>query len=162
MTDIPNTEYITINKDGVFVGGKPATTYHRIQIKNIDEIKVHFADIQKKCPEIEELHVGAFETRGKYKKPGTPSGNFGPNAWVRAKLFDGRVGPWVFNGTHSSASGCARYCASHCGYNVRYNSDMRFSGLLKFAQTAEEYETIRVIEDGIYRITIEKLIQNQK
>ena len=27
MTDISNTEYITINKDGIFVGGKPATTY---------------------------------------------------------------------------------------------------------------------------------------
>lgn len=27
MSNIPNTEYITINKDGIFVGGKPAVYY---------------------------------------------------------------------------------------------------------------------------------------
>ena len=27
MADIPNTRYITVNKDGIFVGAKPARAY---------------------------------------------------------------------------------------------------------------------------------------
>ena len=155
MSEIPNTKYITINKDGVFVVDKPATCYRGKQIIAMDDIKENFVAIQKQNPNVQELHVGAFETEGKYSKPSTPSGKFGRNAWCRVKLFDGRLGPWVFHYTYSSASGCARFCAYNCGHDVRYDSGMR-SALLTFA--TKEYET----KDGIYKITIEKLVQKQK
>jgi len=58
MTDIQNTEYITINKDGVFVGGKPATTYHGERIYALDDIRADFAEIQRQNIKIEEFHVG--------------------------------------------------------------------------------------------------------
>jgi len=158
MSDIPNTEYITINKDGIFVGGKPATHYHGVEILFIDETKILFAKIQKKHPEISELHVGAFETSGAYAKPGNPSGKFGPNSWCRVKLQDGRLGPWVFAGTFILASDCASYCASDCGYYVYSYSGMR-SALLGFAK---QYETVNIIESRNYKITIEKLKENTK
>ena len=145
MSEIPNTKYITINKDGLFVVDKPATCYRGKQIIAMDDIKENFVAIQKQNPNAE----------GKYSKPSTPSGKFGRNAWCRVKLFDGRLGPWVFHYTYSSASECAGHCAANCGYSVRSYSGMR-SALLTFA--TKEYET----KDGIYKITIEKLVQKQK
>lgn len=122
MSDVPNTRYITINKDGIFVGGKPATTYRGVEIKFIDDIKESFANTQSRNPKVQELHVGAFDTKGKCSEPGIPSGKFGSNAWGRAKLFNGRTGPWVFLDSFSSASVCANYCAYNCGYRIRSNS----------------------------------------
>ena len=122
MTDIPNTEYITINKDGVFVGGKPATIYRGENIKFIHDIKANFVAMQKQNPEVQELYAGAFETKGEYAKPGIPSGKFGPYAWYRAKLSDGRLGPWVFSHTNIPACDCAKYCAYNCGNYVRLST----------------------------------------
>ena len=158
MSDIPNTEYITINKDGIFVGGKPATIYRGEKIVDVDNVKNNFVNIQKNYPQIAELHVGAFATSGKFTKPGNPSGKFGLNEWCRVKLQDGRVGSWVFYRTYSSASLCAYYCARDCGIYVRIDSDLR-SVLLSFAK---QYETINIIESRNYRITIEKLKEHTK
>ena len=170
MSDIPNTKYITINKDGIFVGGKPATHYRGVEILFIDATKILFAKIQKKHPEISELHVGAFETSGAYAKPGNPSGKFGRHAWCRAKSKDGKLSSWVFRYTYGSASVCANDCAYHCGFYVQNNSVMR-SALLDFVKTGkvnsenkekEQYETVNVIKGRKYRITIEKLKENTK
>lgn len=125
MTDIPNTEYITINKDGIFVGGKPATTYHGEKIWDIYEVKRAFAWMQEQNPEIEEFHIGAFATRGEYAEVGNPSGKFGPNAWCRVKFKNGKLGDWVFSNTLSSAARCARDCARHCAYVVRVYASFR-------------------------------------
>ena len=133
MSEIPNTEYITINKDGVFVGSKHATRYRGSLICNVCSIKENFRNIQHQNPEIQELHVGAFETKGEHAQPGNPSGKFGSNAWCRVKLFNGRIGAWVFDHTYSSASACAGRCAYYCGYHVRPYSAMR-SGLLNFTK----------------------------
>ena len=54
MSDIPNTRYITINKNGIFVGGKPATTYRGVEIKFIDDIKESFANTQSRNPKVQE------------------------------------------------------------------------------------------------------------
>lgn len=125
MTDIKNTEYITVNKDGIFVGGKPATTYHGEKIWNIEFVKEIFAWMQEQNSEIEEFHIGAFATRGKYANVGNPSGEFGPNAWCRVKKKGSSRAPWVFNNTYGSAAYCAYRCAPNCAANVREYADFR-------------------------------------
>ena len=132
MTDIPNTEYITINKDGIFVGGKPATHYRGEEIYDIRYIKRRFSDIQKLNPDVAELHVLSSETFGKYAKVGNPSGSHSRNAWCRVKFNDGRIASWVFGHTYSSAVSCAGYCAYNCAYFVRESADFR-SAVLGFA-----------------------------
>ena len=43
MTEqITNKDYITINRDGVFVDGKPATKYHGKEIAKLEQIKQVF------------------------------------------------------------------------------------------------------------------------
>lgn len=58
MADISNAEYITINGNGIFVGGKPAMTYHGERIYALDDIRADFAEIQRQNIKIEEFHVG--------------------------------------------------------------------------------------------------------
>ncbi len=125
MANIPNTEYITVNANGIFVGGKPATTYRGEKIWDIDFVKSVFARMQEQNPNLEEFHIGAFETRGEYAKPGNPDGAFGPNAWCRVKYKNGNLGACVFIATYSSAADCAYYCAYHCASNVRYYTSFR-------------------------------------
>ena len=170
MTGIPDTEYITINKDGFFVGGKPVGLYHGERINYIHFVKENFTETQNKNPEIKELHVGTFACKGEYLQIGNPTKEFGPNVWCRVKLSDGRLGPWVFCATSSSTSDCVNNCADHCAYLARYEPAM-LSALLNFVETdkintenieTEQYETISVIKDGIYRLTIEKILQRTK
>ena len=49
MTDIPNTEYITIKSDGIFVGGKRATHYRGVEIGYRKSIKKNFQTIQNQA-----------------------------------------------------------------------------------------------------------------
>lgn len=130
MNDIPNTEFITVKRDdkgrvGVFVGGKPATHYRGEKIWNIEYVKETFAWMQEQNPEIEEFHIGAFATRGKYAEVGNPSGEFGPNAWCRVKKKGSSSAPWVFFNPYGSAANCAYYCASSCASFVRVNASFR-------------------------------------
>ena len=125
MSDIKNTQYITINQDGIFVGGKPATTYLGEKICKIDFVKWIFAWMQEQNPNITEFHIGAFETRGEQAKPGNPNGVFGPNAWCRVKYKNGNLGAWVFINSYSSADYCAYYCAGGCADYVRRYASFR-------------------------------------
>lgn len=119
MTDIPNTEYITINKDGIFVGGKPTTKYRGETIRYSNVMRVSFADIQRLNKNVAELHVLSSETFGEYTKVGNPSGNHGRTAWCRVKFENGNLGAWVFLDAHGSAANCAYYCAIRCAYGIR-------------------------------------------
>ena len=92
MANIPNTEYITINKDGVFVGEKPATKYRGEDICWLLGLQKKFADIQRLNKNVAELHVLSSETCGESAKPGNPSGKHGLNAWCRVKFENGCVG----------------------------------------------------------------------
>ena len=165
MTDISNTEYITINKDGIFVGGKPATKYCEEKIDFVNAIKTNFAEIQRQNKNVQELHIGAFETKGKFANSGTPSGVSGRYAWCRVKLFDGRLGNWVYQSAYGSVADCMNGCAHLCSSCVRYSAVMR-SAVLDFTKNIntenkqkEKYETISVVEKGFYRITIERIKQ---
>jgi len=111
MTDIPNTEYITIDKDSIFVGGVHATHYRGAKIAHIDKLKEFFNNMHQSYPAIRELHVGSFDTRGKYPEYGNPSGKPGLKTWARVMFSNGKVGKWVFvRGTPPSL--CAYFCTS--------------------------------------------------
>ena len=124
MADIvPNTEYITINKGGVFVGWrlvvlKPATTYRGVNICEIDNVKATFAWIQEHNKNITELHVLSSKTWGEFAKVGNPSREHGGNAWCRVKYNDGKLGDWVF-----CSRSCANLCALNCARNLRAYDD---------------------------------------
>lgn len=134
MFDIPNTQYITINRNGVFVGGKTSKYYRGKDIECIDAVKVFFARIQRENPEIKEMHVGAFALNKTTTKYGVvASGAVGPNMWGRVKLSDGRLGPWVFGYTYDSASICASKCAADFVEDVCHDFDMR-SAMLNTVQ----------------------------
>ncbi len=130
MTEIPNDRYITVKRDEkgeivVLVGDKLAKTYHGEKIWYIEYVEEIFAWMQEQNPEIEEFHIGAFATRGKYAEVGNPSGEFGPNAWCRVKKKGSSWAPWVFYRTYGSAVYCAGRCASNCANSVRDNASFR-------------------------------------
>ncbi len=129
MTDIPNTEYITVNKDGIFVGGKPATTYRGEEIRYSNVVRKSFADIQRLNKNVAELHVSSSETFGEYAEPGNPSGIHGRNAWCRVKFNDGYVASWVFRYTYSSVARCALNCAYDCAHDIRELAPFRLAVL---------------------------------
>ena len=95
MPDIPNTEYITINTNGIFVGGQPATTYRGVAIGMPENIRKHFQTIQKQYPNIKEMRFLTSKTMGNCYKAGTPVAKRGDNLWARVAFNDGYVAPWV-------------------------------------------------------------------
>ena len=122
MTDIPNTEYITINKDGIFVGGKRAKTYRGVRIDYMGDVRKLFADIQKINPNVAELHALSSKTCGQFAVPGYPSGEHGIYAWCRVKFNDGKTTSWVFRNAYAAAVTCAAYCAFVCAHCIRVDA----------------------------------------
>ena len=63
MTDIPNTEYLTLKKDKyrnfkILIGNKPTTIYRGQEINKMDWIEQYFNDFWGRYyPYIKELHV---------------------------------------------------------------------------------------------------------
>lgn len=115
MTDIPNTQYITINKDGIFVGGKPAVYYRMRKILyNTIYTRLTFDLIQKQHPEIIEIDVMSSKTYGEDTEILNPSEKHGPNAWCRIKFNDGHVGSWEYFCNFGKPSLCARLCLDRC------------------------------------------------
>ena len=114
MADIPNTEYITVNANGIFVGGKPATHYRGVSIYDTTYVKDVFAWIQKQNPNITELHVLSSETSGYFATVGNPSSTHGRYVWCRVKNNDGKLGGWVFYYAYRFAPYCAHKCARNC------------------------------------------------
>ena len=103
MTHIPNTEYITINTNGIFVCGKPTATYRGTVIGFPESIQKNFQNIQKQYPNIKEMHFLTSKTTGEFYKTGNPVAEKGTNLWARVAFNDGYVGPWVLvsiNYTH--------------------------------------------------------------
>lgn len=126
MTDIPNTEYITINANGIFVGGKPATDYRGEKIVGPDFAISIFGSIQRDInPNVQELHVLSSETRGCRAQTGEPSAKPGENAWYRVKFNDGTMSDWVYLVSQGSGPSCARICAYACADDARYSHQFR-------------------------------------
>lgn len=178
MANIPNTEYITVKANGIFVGGKPATTYRGEYICGMQDVKNMFAWMQEQNPNITEFHIGAFVTLGEYAKPGNPDGAFGPNAWCRVKYKNGKLGAWVFNNAYGSAAYCAHFCAFRCAYYVRNSSAFRAAvfGVANEKQNSRQKQNaltnalkdtdlsqfIGVHKIGAYEIVVRKSGQNTR
>ena len=130
MANIPDTKYITVKRNkngavGVFVGGKPATTYRGVKIYGINYLKDAFVWMQEQNPNITELHVLSSETSGGYAMVGNPSSEHGRYAWCRVKNNDGKLGGWVFGYAYAFATDCAAYYAINCPYYVRVDAAFR-------------------------------------
>jgi hypothetical protein len=150
MENIPNTEYITIKKEGVFVGGKPATRYRGKEILYLDGVKVFLSSIQKKNPEIKEVHVGTFVTKGKYGETDVPSGKPGKNIWCRVVLADGEVKKWVCLLEEQVPAFCAYQCINY----LMHMSSFRNAVLGK--NRGPVPRIIKIIRFGSYKFTIER------
>ena len=117
-----SANYITINDKGVFVGGKLTTTYRGQDIESVDDLPWQFLRTKKDIKNIlnldlVEIHALSSSSPCLYGEPGVASTDEdGCYAWVRVKLSDGRILPWVgMGGFHFVPFGsCARYCASEC------------------------------------------------
>ena len=169
MTDIPNTEYITINKDDVFVGGKPAIKYRGVEIAWIEDLWEHFEAIQKMHPNIMEMHALSSETRGEYGVVGNPSAKHGYNAWCRVKFNNGRVSPWGFAGECDSMDECASLCAYKSLDNFRLSAKMRSAVLGTPDYMIEALQDVdlstcvdKPVQLNGYRILVEKIAETQQ
>lgn len=159
MMDIPNTEYVTINKEGIFVGGKPATRYHGYEMLALDKARKDFAKIQKIYTYVEELHIGAFQgIKPAYATPGNPTGKSGLHAWCRAKFRNGDLGDWVACFSYPSDFLCGRCLVEDCTNEMCEKEPDFRSAVLKHKN--KEYSAVKVMEFGNYRFTIEKIVQN--
>lgn len=133
--EIPNTEYVSITEDDVFVGGKPATHYNGQEIYNRYHCPAYFKEVRDIIRkeygyELEEIHCLQSSTGGEYAKSGNPiPDKNGTNSWIRVIYKDkegmSAASLWVFNRTYSSGTVCASTCAIYCGFYARYYSDLR-------------------------------------
>lgn len=169
MADIPNTEYITINKDDVFVGGKPAIKYRGVEIAWIEHLWERFEAIQKMHPDIIEMHALSSETRGDYGVVGNPSAKHGYNAWCRAKFNNGRVSPWVFAREFDSMDECASLCAYQCLDSFRISAQMRSAALrtpdhlIKVLKDVDLSNCVgKPVQLNGYKIIVEKIAETQQ
>ena len=157
MADISNTEYITINKNGVFVGGKSTSLYRGKEIYFLNVVKILFAEIQKQNPKVQELHIGKFKSGGDFAVPGNPSCGVENNTWCRVKLINGDLGPWVFFDTNASVSFIAIDCVSHVRYKLPELLNQPNKKETNTENKSEGQYKKSVIKAGNIRITIERI-----
>lgn len=135
VTNIPDTEYVTITADDVLVGGKSVTEYHGQKIYNLYHCPAYFKEArdlicEENGCELLEIHCLQSSTEGEWLKTGNPvADKKGVNCWVRIKFKDTdraeRVSLWAFYDTYSSASECASDCSNRCGAHVLNFSSLR-------------------------------------
>jgi hypothetical protein len=158
-SDIPNTEYITINANGIFVGGKLTTHYRGEKIEFSNFAINIFGSIQREInPNVQELHVLSSKTRGRRGQTGKPSAEPGENAWYRVKFNDG-TSDWVFLASQGSAPSCARICAYICADDARYSH--QFRPVILPSKSEKPEETLSVYE-RIKRFFGEKPTENSR
>jgi len=166
MKDIPNTKYITITADGIFVGGKPAIYYRGIKICDREGVKASFQTIQKKYPNIQEMHFLTSETPSEYLAQGNPVAKNGSNAWARVIFNDGYVAPWAL--VSSGYPYKFTIAQEMCGILNRMRNNRMFLG-----SVLGDYKDVTItlnlqnmagksIELNGYKIKIEKIALKQK
>ena len=125
MSNIPNTEYITIKKDGVFVGGQPATYYRGKKVHSQSLTTSYFLYIQEKFPIIEEFHVLSSKTDVKlYNINEQPSQQDGKYTWCRVKFTDGKTGNWIPNLIWNNAVETYCYCVADISANAEFRKKL--------------------------------------
>ena len=183
MVYIPNTEYITINENGFFIGdkkvigernynGEKPTLFHGHTIYATESFAtgyVRFGDwfksIQKRIPDIEEIHAGAFDTTGERNKQGFPSGKIGANLWCRIKLKgkDATYNPWVFRETYYNVGRCVSTAGFYCVKDLVNEPDFA-AAVLQAAKTdskkLEQPQKTNLSENDISITDLKQRLQN--
>ena len=132
---ITDKDYVTINADNVYVGGKPATQYHGEDIYRPYLCVAYFKEArdivrEEYGYELLELHCLQSSTKGEYGKTGNPTPDKdGTCSWVRAVYKNKEnktvASLWVFRNVYGSVSNCASDCANYCSYYVQDNASFR-------------------------------------
>ena len=166
MSDIPNTEYIIVNENGIFVGSKPAVYYCGQEVLYPEGIKNKFEKIQRQYSNIKELRFLASETGGKYYESGSPVAKHGSNGWACFEFIDGFVSPWVLviSGDTYSIDYTAGHGLNQCLNNFCHNSDVFLQPVLGpyrdvYIRLNLQNTTNSLFEANGYRIriTVEKI-----
>lgn len=116
--DITDDEYITIKKDGVFVGGKTNTQYNGQNIFNNGDTLENFVSCDALMESehgvgIDEIHCLQSSTElDKDCEPVVDSN--GVYSWCRFKFTDGKLSPWLPYEEFPNAAECASFCADYC------------------------------------------------
>ena len=168
MTYIRNTKYITINKDGVFVGGKPATHYRGVKMASDSWERESFCAIQARYPKVMEIHVLSSKTCGVYAKAGNPSAETGPNVWCRVKFTNGHIGSWVLRNKFESGNNfCAENCLYVCMAELCLEEDFRnavFGAKLFDALKTSDLSVFvnNPLQINGYKIIVKKIAETQQ
>ncbi|MFQ6778417.1 MAG: hypothetical protein ACLRFI_03985 [Alphaproteobacteria bacterium] len=161
MEKITNKDYITVNADGIFVGGKLATEYRGKTLIPVYLylFKEYFLYLQQQKPNISSVHIMSSETAGNYAKTGKPSSKHGMYAWCRVKYKDRTMGNWVFVNEVRSA---AYYLSVMVC--LRSDADLRAAVLESEKDKTNFQEQIQDLDKRIAtaRKTLETLEQQRK
>ena len=117
--------YVTITKDGYFIGRRPTDYYRSVQIvmPSKDLLYYYFTECLEERG-IQEIHALTSKTRGTYLKPGKPSRKNGKTIWCRVKMIDGTVGNWICVQNVYSVKMAVLFCIKCCVDNV-VDGDLR-------------------------------------
>lgn len=130
MYKISNQYYTTVNKDGIFSGGKPATHCLGKEILYPKDVQRDFNDIQEQSPFVSEVHVMLSKTPGKANEVGRPVCEPGHYVWSRIILNGVPEGDFVCSNSFSKPE----HVISDTLRWARNNTDFR----LKMLRTAKQ------------------------
>ena len=93
--------FLTLNKDGVFLDKKIANTYRG---EKLDEYHIQYVkklfyvdnDGLARNQQFAELYVMTSETAGLFSIGGNPSLKHGKHVWARAKSLGGATSDWTY------------------------------------------------------------------
>ena len=148
--NMTNQDYITINRNGIFVGGKQTTKYHDQTI-----IKTEFICKLFNIPgleEISEIRVLQSDTYGTVFQPGEPKpSKTGHYIWIQAVTKYG-VSPWIFRLDDTGRKDVAGLCAFQCAWTVAQYPNW-VNKLLMAAKTSKDIikATNSMVKTGISR-----------
>ncbi len=166
MPDIPNTEYIAINTNGIFVGANSAAIYRGAAIGFPESIQKNFQNIQKQYPNIQEMHFLTSKTTGEFNRTGNPVADKGDNLWARVAFNDGYVAPWVLVSriyTHDfyiSNAISSRLCSMIENYTFLHDLLGRYQDVT--IRINLQNMAGRSFELNGFRLTVEKIAQKTK
>ncbi|MBO7642778.1 MAG: hypothetical protein J6S74_01445 [Alphaproteobacteria bacterium] len=109
--------FLTMNKEGVFLGKDAAVTYRG---EKLDAYHIQYAKrsfyidsdgLVLKQP-FAELYVMTSETSGLFSMGGTPSLNHGKHVWARAKTLGGTISGWTYFCECKNPSDAAKFAIS--------------------------------------------------
>ena len=166
MSDIPNTEYITINKNGIFVSGRSAAAYRGAVIGFPESIQKNFQNLQKHYPNIQEMRFLTSKTTGEYYKAGNPVAERGDNLWACVAFNDGYVAPWVLVSINYTHDFYIHHRVAGCMSNIADNYTFLHDLLGRYQDVTVRLNLQnmagRSFELNGFRLTVEKITQKTK